>query len=279
MFQNSFSFFVEVPIPDWVRVTDHDSEVATEVSKDLISDEFLRTSLETVQEDPLTTSSKILLPLRALYQLLGGSYFVIVCLHTLIGNQVIVRGTNQEFVTAILNTFAKLIPLGCCRIKTESKQYFEAFQYNFLGLKENVEIPSHVLESDLFVLLDVIGDGQELNLYKFEVTSNFYFERENMPNILVNLEKILTNTHDFSSVEVISYYLCMKEDLIGKAETLYQFTKFSDCRNYKSKMQTCFKMLEANTELEQMMLRFWVNGLSNKFKKNQMIYLKEFESS
>ena len=259
-------------------MTEEDSEVAKEISVDLLSEDFLGTSLETVQNDSLNgkKSSKILLPLRALYQLLGGSYFIIVCLHTLIGNQVILRGTNQDFVTAILNTFAKLIPLGCCRIKSLADEYFEAFQFNFLGLKSCVKLPDHVVDSDLFVLLDVKGEGENLNHYQFEVTSNLFFERDQMPQILTNLERILVNTHDFSASDVIAYYFCLKEELMGKVETFYQFTRLSpDCKN--SRLQSCFKILDANSELEQMMLRFWLNGLSNKFKKNQMIYLKEFQ--
>ena len=75
---------------------------------------------DTEPEESSNENQVLLLPLRALHELLGADYFIIMCVHTVIGNQVIVRGINQQFVSAIVNTLSKLLPLGCSRVVTGS---------------------------------------------------------------------------------------------------------------------------------------------------------------
>ena len=94
--------------------------------------------------------------------------------------------------------------------------YLEAYQCNLLGVHSGVHIPGHVLDSDMFALVDVLGEGQQLSEYRFEVTSNFYFERSHLPLILLHLERMLVNKRDFSGCEIIDFYSCMKKQIMSK---------------------------------------------------------------
>ena len=73
---------------------------------------------DTDTEECSNDKQVLLLPLRALYELVGADYFIIMCVHTVVGNQVIVRGINQQFVSAIVNTLSKLLPVGCSLVTT-----------------------------------------------------------------------------------------------------------------------------------------------------------------
>ncbi len=49
-----------------------------------------------------------------------------------------------------------LVPESCCRIISFSSSYKEPFVCNFLGLSVGVELPPHVVASELHVLLDIL---------------------------------------------------------------------------------------------------------------------------
>lgn len=49
-----------------------------------------------------------------------------------------------------------LVPESCCRIVSFSSSYKEPFVCNFLGLSVGVELPPHVVASELHVLLDIL---------------------------------------------------------------------------------------------------------------------------
>ena len=48
------------------------------------------------------------------------------------------------------------MPESCCRIVSFSSAYKEPFVCNFLGLSVGVELPPHVVASELHVLLDIL---------------------------------------------------------------------------------------------------------------------------
>ena len=49
-----------------------------------------------------------------------------------------------------------LVPESCCHIVSFSSSYKEPFVCNFLGLSVGVELPPHVVASELHVLLDIL---------------------------------------------------------------------------------------------------------------------------
>ena len=49
-----------------------------------------------------------------------------------------------------------LVPDSCCRIVGFSQSYKESFTCNFLGLSVGVELPHHIVASDLHVHLDIL---------------------------------------------------------------------------------------------------------------------------
>ena len=124
--------------------------------------------------------------------MLGYSDFMELANHILRGNQVIVRGSDVTTVTSIIDVlkvslseitvftpkhcfetlssvFFKfnapiprfphsqdLVPASCCRIVGFSENYKESFVCNFLGVTVSVELPPHVVASELHVLLDIL---------------------------------------------------------------------------------------------------------------------------
>ncbi|XP_015778935.1 PREDICTED: folliculin-like, partial [Acropora digitifera] len=121
------------------------------------------------------TSGPVFTSLRHILKVLGSHKFHLLAYHVIQGNQVLVRGKERKTVESILNCLKILIPIGCCSCVPYSTEYMVSWRRNFLGLSPAVEIPPHVLSSDLFVLLDVISplervsDFQQLkSLPKFE---------------------------------------------------------------------------------------------------------------
>ena len=49
-----------------------------------------------------------------------------------------------------------LVPDSCCRIVGFSQSYKESFVCNFLGLAVGVELPRHIVASDIHVHLDIL---------------------------------------------------------------------------------------------------------------------------
>lgn len=59
-------------------------------------------------------------------------------------------------VTSIINILKDLVPESCSSIVSFSSVYKEPFVCNFLGLSVGVELPPHVVASELHVLLDIL---------------------------------------------------------------------------------------------------------------------------
>ncbi|XP_015777218.1 PREDICTED: folliculin-like [Acropora digitifera] len=109
------------------------------------------------------TSGPVFTSLRHILKVIGSHKFHLLAYHVIQGNQVIVRGKHRKTVESILNCLKILIPIGCCSCVPYSTEYMDSWRCNFLGLSPAVEIPPHVLSSDLFVLLDVISSPEQVS--------------------------------------------------------------------------------------------------------------------
>lgn len=71
------------------------------------------------------------------------------------GAQKLCIHTSWFHVSALL-CLQDLVPASCCRIVGFSQSYKESFVCNFLGLMVGVELPPHIVGSELHVLLDIL---------------------------------------------------------------------------------------------------------------------------
>jgi hypothetical protein len=81
--------------------------------------------------------------LRQLLKFFGEEYFHLIAYHTLIGNQVILRGRYENMVSSIIRTLEELLPLGCCKSVYYSNEYLKSYQCRLLGVSSEVKSPFH----------------------------------------------------------------------------------------------------------------------------------------
>ncbi|KAF9164770.1 hypothetical protein DFQ26_001079 [Actinomortierella ambigua] len=92
--------------------------------------------------------------LRELRRVLGRQKFDRFIWNALIGNQVIVRGSETRIVSEIVLSLEDVLPKGCCTVIMNPSTYEPSYACNILGLHRSVGIPPDMDPSD-FVLLDV----------------------------------------------------------------------------------------------------------------------------
>ncbi|KAK2567151.1 Folliculin [Acropora cervicornis] len=204
---------------------------------DLLADkEELLTDLETTKDEDHQdiavgdTSGPVFTSLRHILKVLGSHKFHLLAYHVIQGNQVLVRGKDRKTVESILNCLKILIPIGCCSCVPYSTEYMDSWRCNFLGLAPAVEIPPHVLSSDLFVLLDVISPLERVN-----------------PSILQKVEEGLEN-ENISDAVFDQLLLCLKEEwmellrILGakpEDEIVLKFWMTGLNKQYRSHLLTC----------------------------------------
>ena len=194
------------------------------------SNELRLLLLTAVTPDGNGRPTTIFSSLRHMRDALQPPLFRAVLWHLLIGNQVIWRGKDQELITSALYVLKDVLPVGCVKILTSSDSHVNSYKANLLGLNEKVAIPSHVTNTEHYVLVDVLPKTtatQRLNqIYpslfdssqssfrglEFHMTSGSIIP-EKGPNLLNNLEVILAN--DNLSEEVVRQcVMCLKQEWI-----------------------------------------------------------------
>lgn len=91
---------------------------------------------------------------RHLASVLGKPSFHTLAYHTVIGNQVIVRGDQKKVVRSVIDCLQSLLPKGCCRVIYHSDTYQDSWRCNFLGYPPSGSLPDH---ADLYVCLYVMS--------------------------------------------------------------------------------------------------------------------------
>lgn len=223
------------------------------------------------------TSGPVFTSLRHILKVIGSHKFHLLAYHVIQGNQVIVRGKHRKTVESILNCLKILIPIGCCSCVPYSTEYMDSWRCNFLGLSPAVEIPPHVLSSDLFVLLDVIsppeqvsensiGDEQrseadDFQGYGFDICGN---ENTKDPSILQKVEEGLEN-ENISDAVFDQLLLCLKEEWMDKVKVIFKFARSG--HSTKEDKEKLLRILGAKPE-DEIVLKFWMTGLNKQYRSH-----------
>lgn len=217
--------------------------------------------------------------LRHILKVLGGHKFHLLAFHVIQGNQVIVRGEKRKTVESVLNCLKVLIPSGCCSCIPYSKKYKDSWRCNFLGLAPGVEIPSHVLSSDLFVLLDIISPREQVQVpeasgseqqrdeeqeflgYGFVVCGK---ENATDPTILQKVEDALAND-SLSDAVFDQLLICLKEEWMDKVKVIFKFARSGPSTSEDK--EKLLKILGAKPE-DEIVLKFWMTGLNKQYRSH-----------
>ncbi|XP_010883180.1 folliculin [Esox lucius] len=228
--------------------------------------------------------------LRHLRQVLGTTDFRQLAWHVLMGNQVILRGADPGLIQSAFRMLKALLPVGCVRSVPYSTQYEEAYRCNFLGLRPDVPIPTHVSSSEFSVLVDVVNvergslysaacDEDILSFYQFNISSANSQPTDKGPTLLNKIEVALSNEN--LSVDVVSHcLLCLKEEWMNKVKVLFKFSKV-DGRG-REDTQKVLALLGATGPGEEdnvRLLKFWMTGLSKTYKSHLMMAVRGGERS
>ncbi|VDI77065.1 folliculin [Mytilus galloprovincialis] len=158
--------------------------------------------------------------LRLLLKVLGEGNFHLLTHHVVIGNQVIIRGSYKETIKLILHALMILVPKGCCRPILHSTDYQESFRCNFLGLTADSSLPSHILTSEMFVLLvemhlkdenDKPLNDNDFDKFEYSMASPTRL-LEKAPTVLQKIEHALKN-EKFSNGVMEQCLICLKEEV------------------------------------------------------------------
>ncbi|XP_020627296.1 folliculin-like isoform X1 [Orbicella faveolata] len=223
------------------------------------------------------TRGPVFSSLRHILKVLGSQHFHLLAFHVIQGNQVIVRGEKRKTVESVLNCLKVLIPSGCCSCIPYSTKYKDSWQCNFLGLAPGVEIPPHVLSSDLFVLLDIISprghvpegpvadqsrdDEHDFPGYGFVVCGK---ENATDPTILQKVEEALDND-SLSDAVFDQLLICLKEEWMDKVKVVFKFARSGNSTSEDK--EKLLKILGAKSE-DEIVLKFWMTGLNKQYRSH-----------
>ena len=210
--------------------------------------------------------------LRNLSKILPRDKFKQVAFHVVVGDQLIVRGKSSATVSSVLTALKELIPSGCCRIEHHSDQYHESWKCNFLGLTESCEIPTDVLTSNLYVLIDIdystgeeaLGSNGAVN--SITLTAD-HFKVHGSPcgSCPTYLTDILNGIYDedFADSVFATMLSTLKDEWMNKVKVMFKFSKCgSRSANEKDKL---LAVLNAKPD-DEIMLKFWMTSFSRPYR-------------
>ena len=211
--------------------------------------------------------------LRQLSKFISAEKLKQVAFHVVIGDQLIVRGSNSNTVASFLNVFRELIPAGCYRGALYSKEYQDSWRVNFIGIDYSCEIPAHVLSSNLYVLVDIksnqnassssnndaITENQDFTDVDFTVQGSSCFT---CPTYLLDVLKALVD-EDFTDSVFANILSALKDEWMNKVKVMFKFSKCGS-RTSEEKVKL-LKVLNAKPE-DEILLKFWMTALSRPYR-------------
>lgn len=243
------------------------------VSEDVEPAEEVRTEVQSVDEQEVTADddSPEVKNIRHLVQLIGPRKFSVLAHHTIVGNQVIVRGNGTTLVKTFLAALTSLLPKGCYRAEPYKNCYIESYRCNLLGLPPSISIPPHVNTSEVYLVVDVfdpepstaVVEANPFHGYRFQVSSSANLEKA--PSVLSKMEYAIRN-ENLSNEVVEQFLLCLKEEWMNKVKVLFKFTKAGGSRS-DDDSKKLFQVIGAKKE-DEPLLKFWMTGLSDQYKKH-----------
>lgn len=223
--------------------------------------------------------------LKHLFRVLDKQDFVELAYHIMKGDQLIVRGSDISTVTSIIDVLKDLVPACCCRIVSCSSFYKEPFICNFLGLSVGVELPPHVVASELHVLLDILPplgrhysrlseevvevspEPDPLKHYKLMVYSAApRMAEQKYPVFLQRLLALLSG--DISDKLIDKGIVSLKEEWMNKVKVLYKFSQMGHMDLPQSSDRLSKLLVEVLlVGMEELpLLQYWRSALNRDYK-------------
>jgi len=217
-----------------------------------------------------------------MFQIFGEEKFCLIAFHIVRGDQLIIQGSLQRTIVSAFNVLKNLIPAGCYSGNVNATSYQDAFRYNFLGLPDGESIPSHIINSQLYVLIQVSSNQQDdeikskshlkmsLNSFDsitFKVTGSPVMKE---PTYLKHVIEALNNElvdHDTFTVMLMT----LKEQWMGKVKVMFRFSK-TGVKTTEEK-DRLLRILHANAE-DEILLKYWMTSLSRSYR-NQLLNFQE----
>eukprot|EP00111_Clytia_hemisphaerica_P017928 TCONS_00053059-protein len=211
-----------------------------------------------------------------MHKILGNANFLKMAYHVVRGDQLVVRGKYKRTAASVLETAKFLVPAGCVQgCRYHEPEYVDSFRCNFLGLQEEAQVPDHVLESDLFVLVDITTDKEEIE--KSTVKSHFSSidssfdgtvftvagadagkEPTYLKHVIQALKDETINDKVFQLILVT-----LKEQWMGKVKVMFKFSKTG--MRTKDDKQKLLNILDATVD-DEILLKYWMTSLSQSYR-------------
>ncbi len=216
--------------------------------------------------------SPVFASLRQIFKIIPLESFKLIAYHVVIGDQLIVRGKNSNAVTSFLEVFKDLLPEGCCRAISYADEYQDSWKCNFLGIAQEVEIPDHILSSNLYVLVEVFSASSQMENDTESASRNQDLHGltmdvkaspiQSLPSYLVKVLNALQD-EDFSDSVFKVMLSSLKGEWMNKVKVMFQFTK-AGSRTSAEKVKL-LKVLNAKPE-DEILLKFWMTFLSRPYR-------------
>ena len=209
-----------------------------------------------------------------IYSVIGDENFNLIAYHVVRGDQLIVRGGDQATVESMLKWLKSLIPPRCVRINWYESKYYDSWLCNFLGISDEVVLPTYILDSELFVLIKInkikTGDNPRRSTfsscensfenYQFEVIGSKF---ENEPIYLTHIMEALRN--ETINCKIFETMLtASKEQWMGKVKVIFKFKTGPKATEEKDKL---LKILQAKPE-DEILLKYWMTSLSTSYRSH-----------
>ena len=232
--------------------------------------------------------------LRHLLHVLGEVKFKVLAHHLLVGNQVIVRGSQPCLIFSIFEALKKLLPLGCCRVINFSDVYLDSFKCNLLGMNQGISVP---MSANAYIIFDIIepesaveaqednstseneaaSDTCAIGLPSLDGFNSFegYVFILTTPLLLPNnspavLTRMMTPLSDFelSDSVVDQCLVCIKEEWMNKVKLVFKFTKAGG-RRLEEDTHQILQLIDAKVE-DKAVIQFWMTGLSVQHRNSML---------
>lgn len=201
--------------------------------------------------------------LQELYSVIGKEMFLVLSYHTIIGNQIILRGSPRKLIKSIIDILQTILPRGCCQPLYYSNQYEDSWKCNFLGISSDVTVPKHVQSSPLHLLVDVTESISKHGISPWKLTLQHCVTLpEKLPQVLNDIERMARD----AKLKQNSFEACLttlKEVWMNKAKVLFAFSRAG--HHPVEDTQKLLNVLGAQ-EHDKMFLKFWMTGLSTQYK-------------
>lgn len=204
--------------------------------------------------------------IREICDVLGEEKFHSLAYHTIVGNQIIIKGRCLSLMKSLITCLQDLLPKGCFHPIYYSVSYEDSWKCNFLGILPEVSIPDHVTSSELHIQINITKkeggeDIKDLKAFEFIFHTTAHLP-DKMPQVLYEMERAIADK-SFSLQALDSFLFTLKEIWMNKVKMLFAFSRGG--QHSEAGTTKLLEVLGAQ-EHDKQVLKFWMTGLSTQYK-------------